>query len=141
MDEVQEEDLIAALKFAHDAIKPMCVAQKELAAERRRLSRLYDFEDEDEPDDVLKEKILDVKKRMASIEAQIREEEENASIEKKVNRAREILRTLKSTWPEMTKEQQQGTCQRLIDRVVIYKDGHIDVFLKLRNYLISEEKS
>ena len=41
----------------------------------------------------------------------------------------------------MTKEQQQGTCQRLIDRVVIYKGGHIDVFLKLRNYLISEEKS
>ena len=122
-------------------VDPIGVLQKELAAERRRLSRLYDFEDEDEPDDVLKEKILDVKKRMASIEAQIREEEENASIEKKVNRAREILRTLKSTWPEMTKEQQQGTCQRLIDRVVIYKDGHIDVFLKLRNYLISEEKS
>ena len=41
MDEVQEEDLIAALKFAHDAIKPMCVAQKELAAQLGVTKREY----------------------------------------------------------------------------------------------------
>ena len=33
MDEVQEEDLIAALKFAHDAIKPMCELQTALSKE------------------------------------------------------------------------------------------------------------
>ena len=48
MDEVQEEDLIAALKFAHDAIKPMCVAQKELAAQLGVTKREYCHEVDDE---------------------------------------------------------------------------------------------
>ena len=33
MDEVSEQDLINALKAAHDAIKPMCEIQEELAKE------------------------------------------------------------------------------------------------------------
>ena len=33
MDEVSEQDLIQALKVAHEAIKPMCVLQEELAKE------------------------------------------------------------------------------------------------------------
>ena len=34
MDEVTEQDLIQALKVAHEAIKPMCTMQEELAKER-----------------------------------------------------------------------------------------------------------
>ena len=126
-------------KKTANTVDPIGVLQKELAAERRRLSRLYDFEDEDEDDDVLKEKILDVKKRMAHIEAQIREEEEKSSIDKKIRKARDILRTLKSTWPHMSDLEKQTVCQELIDRVVIYKDGVIDVHLKLKSYLLNEE--
>ena len=48
MDEVSEDDLIAALKAAHDAIKPMCVAQKELAAELGVVKREYCHEIDDE---------------------------------------------------------------------------------------------
>ncbi len=48
MDEVSEDDLIAALKAAHDAIKPMCVAQKELAAELGVTKREYCHEVNDE---------------------------------------------------------------------------------------------
>lgn len=48
MDEVSEDDLIAALKAAHDAIKPMCVAQKELAAELGVTKREYCHETDDE---------------------------------------------------------------------------------------------
>ncbi len=120
---------------------PVGVLQKELAAERKRLSRLYDFEDEDEPDDVLREKIAECKKRMQHIEAQIREEQTQATMEKKLRRARKLLRTLQSTWPHMTDQEKQTVCQELIDRVVIYKDGTIDVHLKLKNYLVSNENT
>ena len=39
----------------------------------------------------------------------------------------------------MNDVQRQSTCQQLIDRVVIYKDGSIDVKLQLRKYLKDTE--
>jgi len=48
MDEVSEDDLIAALKAAHEAIKPMCLIQKELAAELGVTKREYCHETDDE---------------------------------------------------------------------------------------------
>ena len=48
MNEVSEDELIAALKAAHEAIKPMCVAQKELAAELGVTKREYCHEVDDE---------------------------------------------------------------------------------------------
>ncbi len=69
------------------AIDPLDTLQKELANAKRQLSRLYDFEDEDESDDVLRKKILDVKKRIASLSAQIQSKEEKAIITKSVNKA------------------------------------------------------
>jgi polyribonucleotide nucleotidyltransferase len=48
MDEVSEDDLIAALKAAHEAIKPMCVAQKELAEQLGVVKREYCHEVNDE---------------------------------------------------------------------------------------------
>ena len=48
MDEVSEDDLIAALKAAHEAIKPMCLVQKEMAAELGVTKREYCHEVDDE---------------------------------------------------------------------------------------------
>ena len=48
MDEVSEDDLIAALKAAHEAIKPMCIAQKELAEQLGVTKREYCHEVNDE---------------------------------------------------------------------------------------------
>ena len=49
MKEVQESDLIAALKVAHEAIKPMCELQNELAKELGTdTKREYDDEQNDE---------------------------------------------------------------------------------------------
>ncbi len=48
MNEVSEDELIAALKAAHEAIKPMCLAQKELAAELGVTKREYCHEVDDE---------------------------------------------------------------------------------------------
>ena len=122
-----------------NSVDNIAVLQKELAAARKRLSRLYDFEDEDETDDVLSEKILDARQRVRNIEAQIREEERYSTIERKKQKIKGILRTLQSTWPEMNDVQRQSTCQQLIDRVIIYKDGSIDVKLQLRKYLKNTE--
>ena len=48
MDEVSEDDLIAALKAAHEAIKPMCLVQKEWAKELGIAKREYCHETDDE---------------------------------------------------------------------------------------------
>ena len=128
-------------KKTESAADPIDVLQKELSAARRHLSRLYDFEDEDDPDDILKDKVAEARKRIASIEAQIRDEEENARIAKKILKARTVLRTLRSTWPKMTDQERQAILQELVDQVVIFKDGTIDVHLKLKNYLKSRENS
>ncbi len=49
MDEVSEQDLIQALKVAHEAIKPMCVLQEELSKELGTdVKREYDDETNDE---------------------------------------------------------------------------------------------
>ena len=88
---------------------------------------------------LLSEKILDARQRVRNIEAQIREEERYSTIERKKQKIKGILRTLQSTWPEMNDVQRQSTCQQLIDRVIIYKDGSIDVKLQLRKYLKSAE--
>ena len=49
MDEVSEQDLIQALKVAHEAIKPMCIMQEALAKELGKdLNREYEHEVNDE---------------------------------------------------------------------------------------------
>lgn len=54
MDEVSEEDMLAAIKFAHDAIRIHCKAQEELAAEVGKAKREYCHEVNDE---TLREKV------------------------------------------------------------------------------------
>ena len=54
-DVIQEEEMVEALKFAHDAIKVQCQVQLELqAAAGKTVKREYNHEDHDE---VLKEKV------------------------------------------------------------------------------------
>ena len=49
MDEVSEQDLLDALKAAHEAIKPHCIAQKELMEEvGKSVKRVYCHEENDE---------------------------------------------------------------------------------------------
>ena len=148
IEKIVEDELMHLSYLGHKEIKktltaidPIVALEKELAAARRHLSRLYDFEDEDEPDDVLREKILDVKQRIAHIEGQIRFEQESRRLEKKSKKVSEILRTLKSTWPHMSAEEKQQTCQEIIERVVLFKDGKVDIHLKYHSYFIEEENA
>lgn len=69
MDEVTEQDLIQALKVAHDTIKPMCTMQEELAKELGKdVKREYDHEVNDEDlrkqmNDELYQPVYDVTKQ------------------------------------------------------------------------------
>ncbi len=56
MDEVSEEDMLAAIKTAHDAIKVHCKAQEELAAKVGKVKRTYCHEVNDE---TLKAKVFE----------------------------------------------------------------------------------
>ena len=69
MDEVTEQDLIQALKEAHEAIKPMCTMQEELAKELGKdVKREYEHEVNDEDlrkqmNDELYQPVYDVTKQ------------------------------------------------------------------------------
>lgn len=117
-------------------IDPSESLAKELKEAKRKLSRLYDLEDED--DDVLVDKIYALRERIKQLNYQLTSEEEKKKISRKVEKAKSIFRTLEATWSHMTDKEKQSVCQELIDRVVIHKDGVIDVHLKLRSYLINK---
>jgi hypothetical protein len=93
-------------------------------------------EDDEAEDEVLKAKILKIKTHIKELKAQLNDEEEKAEIMRKVEKAKKIFRTLDSAWKHMSAKEKQSVCQELIDRIEIYKDGVVDVHLKLRSYLI-----
>ena len=119
---------------------PIAALNEELKKAERQLARLYDFDDDD-GDEILKEKILNVRKKISDIKTQIESEYEQKKIRKKIENAKDILGTLKDTWPMMSQEQRQIVCKELIDRVIVYKNGTIDVHLKLKRYLINAEST
>lgn len=118
-------------------LDPIVSLNAELKKEMQKLSRLYDFEDDD--DEVLKEKILNSRRRINELKTQIASEEEQKKIKKKVEKAKEIFSTLKGTWKHMTPKEQQSVCRELIDKVVVYKNGTVDVHLKLKSYLVNNQ--
>ena len=40
----------------------------------------------------------------------------------------------------MSAKEKQQACQEIIDRVVLFKDGTVDIHLKHHSYFIEEEK-
>ena len=69
----------------------------------------------------------------------IENEKQRSTVKGRVLRTKEVLRTLKDTWGEMTAEDKQKVCRQLIDRVEIHKDGVVDVHLHLASYLRNSE--
>lgn len=130
----------SSAKKSAPAFDPIAALNEELKKEMRKLSKLYDFEDdaEDGGDDVLKDKILNTRKRITELKAQIESEREQEKIKRKVKRAKEIFRSLESTWEHMTQKEKQAVCQELIHKVIVYKDCTVDVHLKLKSYLINK---
>ena len=119
-------------------INPIESLNQQLSAERRKLSRLYEFDDDDS-DDVLKEKIDCYREKIRNLEAQITSENEQMRIQRRIGKAKSLLKNLKDTWPEMSQKERQTVCRELIDKVVVYKNDTIDVKLKLNSFLSSKQ--
>lgn len=119
-------------------INPIESLNQQLSAARQKLSRLYEFDDDDS-DDVLKEKIDNYRKRIRDLEAQITSENEQMRIQRRIGKAKSLLKNLKDTWPEMSQKERQTVCRELIDKVVVYKNNTIDVKLKLNSFLSSKQ--
>ena len=111
---------------------------KELKAEKAKLGRLYDFDDGDDEDDVLRDKIRATKDRIKELERQLSDEQQKASISKKVEKSKALILSLQDQWPQMTPQDRQIACRELIEKIVIYKDQTIDIRLKLRKYLVNQ---
>lgn len=116
---------------------PMEAIMRELKAEKTKLGRLYDFDDEEDEDDVLRDKIRATKVRIKELEQQLSDEQKKSSISKKIARSKKLIRNLKEQWPNLTPQERQNVCQELIERIVIHKDCTIDIQLKLRSYLVN----
>lgn len=114
-------------------IEPLKVLNEDLKREEAKLSKLYNF-DTDDDDDVIKEKITNQKALIRDIKSQIKTEEQQAAIRKKIVKAENILHNLKGTWQYMSDKEKQNICRELIDKIIIYKNGSIDVHLKLKSY-------
>lgn len=119
-------------------IDPIKSLTEQLQKEKSRLSKLYDLVDDD-IDTVLHEKINTSKKKINDLQSMIESETQQNKIRKKIENAKKIVRTLKDTWPYMTAKEKQSVARELIERVVIYKNGTVDVHLKLKSYLAKKE--
>ena len=97
-----------------------------------RLDKIESGESEELPD-IIEEKIQEISRQIKSIKAQLQSEDEKQKISRKVGKARELFRTIKTAWETMTDKEKQSVCQELIDRIIINKDGTIDVHLKLQS--------
>ena len=102
---------------------------------KRKLNRLYDFEDGGEEDEVLLEKIQTIRNQIKVLESQLKSEEQKKKAANRLDRAADILKTLDETWPHMTEKERQSVCRELIERVEVFKNGRVDVYLKLRSYM------
>ena len=114
--------------------------EKEIEKDRVALSRLYDlYAQGAEDDDILRDKINARKKHKERLEATLIDASKKASIVKRINNSKEALRTIKNTWGNMSRQEKQNICRSLIDRVVLYKNGTVNIRLKLEEYLKENE--
>lgn len=116
-------------------VDPTETIRSQLVAQKRKLSRLFDFEDDDD-DEVLRDKILECKRTIRELETQLRNEDEHQQLTSKINKARTLIGSLKTAWETMTAAEKQAVCRELIEKIVVYKDGNIKIYLKLQHYVL-----
>lgn len=118
-------------------VDPVESLTKELAQIKRKLNNLYDLvaNDSEEDDDVLLEKISTLVERKKNVQKALNDYEETKKINRKIEKAKKLLNNVKTSWSEMSAEEKQDIMKELIERIIVYKDGTLDVYLKLRSYL------
>lgn len=122
-------------------IDPVEELEKNLKTAKLGLSRLYDlFMDGNEEDAILFEKISKQKEHIRQLEKEIAEEIKTQNIKRKIDKANLTLSSLKDTWAFMTAVEKQSTCQELISKIIVSKDGNVKVYLKKDRFKDNTEK-
>lgn len=111
--------------------------KQQLQGENRKLSKLYDLyaEADDMEDHTLRQKIDECKKRIQGIREQMTSAEAQTVMMHHLEKTKNILRNLESTWPHMTEKERQTVCRELLHKVILQKNGTIDLQLNLHSYL------
>jgi len=120
-------------------IDPTASILAELTKAQKHLSRLYDFEDENEPDEILKDKITKARLKINELNALLQDAEKQAEIERKVEKAQQIFKNLEAAWEFMSQEEKQAVCRELIKSVIIHKDGTVHLDLKIQSYIVKND--
>ena len=85
------------------------------------------------------EKEQELNNKIMRLEKQILREQKEKAITQKVDKARETFRTLQSAYPDMTPSEKQRTIKELVEKVIIKKNGTLDVNIRLEKYLINND--
>lgn len=93
----------------------------------------------EEPLPLLEERIQEISKHIKTLEEQLSNIEVQKRTTKKVEKIKSVLDSLESNWPLMTEKEKQTVCRELIERIVVYSSGMIDVHLRLSNYFIKAQ--
>ena len=120
-------------------IDPTASIRAELSKAKKHLSKLYDFEDEDEPDEILNDKISKARLKINELNALLQDAEKQAEIERKVEKAQQIFKNLEAAWEFMSQEEKQAVCRELIKSVIIHKDGTVHLDLKIQSYIVKND--
>lgn len=89
------------------------------------------------------EDIANALRRQQEIECFLKDADAQRRLDKKINKAKSLLRNLKSTWQHFTQEEKQAVLRELIKTIKIYTEGEdtiVDVDLKLNSYLVSKKQ-
>lgn len=132
---------------AESFIDPIAAREEELKKINRNLGIWYDklteLEDKDLPTDILNDKIDAALQHRREIELFLKDADAQRRLDKKIDRAKSLLRNLKSTWQHFTQEEKQAVLRELIKTIKIYTEGEdtiVDVDLKLNSYLVSKKQ-
>lgn len=85
--------------------------------------------------DELRERIKKAKKEIDYLKEQIFLEEKEKRMETQRENMLGKIRSIKYTWDDMTPKERQTACRELIESITIYKEGRIDIKLKMEHLL------
>jgi site-specific DNA recombinase len=122
-------------------LNPIEVLQNSLKEQEAKLKKYYNHSEGADEDDIIFDLIRETRLKIKSLKSQIASEKEQQKIKQKVKRAKIILGSLEDTWGKMSQKEKQAVCQELIEKVIVYKNGTIDIHLRLRSYLAKKENS
>ena len=113
---------------------PIKAIEAQIKKEEANLANLY-LHENSATNEVLRRLIAESNKKLETLRSQLEKEKQGQLTRAKIEKAKDLMRNLESAWEHMSEKEKQSVCRELIEKVVIGKNGAVDVHLKLKNYL------